>query len=91
VPRPATSRAGAFLGGATGPALFGAVVAVSGYETAWRIAALLFAIAAALVFLARRLFIADLLARPPEHPIGYGGGRHAPAHTTPPPVGPARR
>ncbi|MEQ4209358.1 MFS transporter [Actinopolymorpha sp. B17G11] len=75
-------QAGAFVGGAAGPALFGAVVAASGYETAWRVAAMLFAVAALLVIVARRMFIADLIARPPVHPIGYGGGREAPAYTT---------
>jgi predicted MFS family arabinose efflux permease len=77
-------QAGAFVGGAAGPALFGAVVAASGYETAWRVAALLFTLAATLVIVARKLFIADLIARPPLHPIGYGGGRKEPAYTTAP-------
>ncbi|MGH3489430.1 MAG: MFS transporter [Actinopolymorphaceae bacterium] len=77
-------QAGAFAGGAAGPALFGVLVDASGYETAWRVAALLFAAAATLILVARRMFIADLVARPPERPIGYGGGRNAPAYTTPP-------
>ena len=77
-------QAGAFVGGAAGPALFGAMVGASGYETAWRIAATLFAVAAILVVVARRMFIADLIARPPAQPIGYGGGRKTPAFTTPP-------
>jgi MFS family permease len=77
-------QAGAFVGGAAGPALFGAVVSASGYETAWRVAAMLFAVAATLVIVARKMFIADLVARPPAQPIGYGGGRKEPAYTTPP-------
>ena len=75
-------QAGAFVGGAAGPALFGALVGATGYETAWRAAALLFLVAALLVLLARRMFIADLVARPPVQPFGYGGGRGTPARTT---------
>ena len=77
-------QAGAFAGGATGPAVFGAVVAGLGYETAWRVAAVAFLLAAVLIIAARRMFIADLVARPPATPLGYGGGRHAPARTTTP-------
>jgi MFS family permease len=76
-------QGGAFVGGAAGPVLFGVVVGTLGYATAWRMAALLFLGAALLVLVSRRLFIADLVARPPQTPIGYGGGRGAPAHTTP--------
>lgn len=75
-------QAGAFVGGATGPVAFGAVVAAVGYETAWRVTGLIFLLAALLVVLARRMFIADLVARPPATPLGYGGGREAPAYTT---------
>jgi MFS family permease len=78
-------QAGAFVGGAAGPALFGVMVGLVGYQTAWQAATACFAVAAGLVLLARRMFIADLVARPPVHPIGYGGGRRAPARTTPPP------
>lgn len=78
-------QAGAFVGGAAGPALFGLVVGTFGYATAWRLAALLFLAAAVLVVVARRLFLADLVARPPRTPFGYGGGRDAPARTTGPP------
>lgn len=78
-------QAGAFVGGAAGPALFGVMVGLVGYQAAWQAAAACFAVAAGLVLLARRMFIADLVARPPVHPIGYGGGRRAPARTTPPP------
>ena len=77
-------QAGAFAGGAAGPVLFGIVVDAAGYEMAWRLAALLFLFAAALVMVARRMFIADLVARPPRDAIGYGGGRDAPARVTEP-------
>jgi MFS family permease len=77
-------QAGAFAGGATGPAVFGALVAGFGYEAAWRWAAVAFLLAALLVITARRMFIADLVARPPVSPLGYGGGRHVPARTTAP-------
>lgn len=76
-------QAGAFIGGAAGPVLFGIVVDAAGYEAAWRLAAGLFLVAAALILLARRIFIADLVARPPAEPFGYGGGRRSPARTTP--------
>jgi MFS family permease len=75
-------QAGAFAGGATGPLLFGLVVDAAGYETAWRFAAAAFLLAAALVLLARRMFVADLAARPPRVVIGYGGGREMPARVT---------
>jgi MFS family permease len=75
-------QAGAFMGGAAGPVMFGAAVAAAGYETAWRAAGLVFLAAALLILLARRMFIADLVARPPVHPFGYGGGRDVPARTT---------
>jgi len=78
-------QAGAFVGGAAGPAMFGVVVSEAGYETAWRLAAGLFLVAAVLVLAARRMFIADLIARPPVQPFGYGGGRSDPARTTAPP------
>lgn len=77
-------QAGAFVGGAAGPALFGVVVGVAGYERAWWAASASFLAAALLVLLARRMFTADLLARPPREPFGYGGGRVVPARTTPP-------
>ncbi|HET8717403.1 MAG TPA: MFS transporter [Nocardioidaceae bacterium] len=75
-------QAGAFAGGAAGPVLFGALVSTAGYPVAWRCAAVGFLTAASLVLLARRLFVADLEARPPARPIGYGGGRSAPRRTT---------
>lgn len=68
-------QAGAFVGGATGPALFGTLVNVTDYQTAWQVAAVVFVAAAALITVARRLFIADLVARPPTTPLRYGGTR----------------
>lgn len=81
-------QAGAFTGGAAGPALFGALAGSLGYETAWRIAALLFLVASVLIMVARRMFIADLVARPPAMPFGFGGGRRTPRRTTRPPSRP---
>lgn len=81
--QPATAsgvvQAGAFAGGAAGPLLFGLLVDAAGYRPAWQAAAITFLAASALVVLARRMFISDLLARPPREPLGYGGGRGAPA------------
>lgn len=77
-------QAGAFVGGATGPAVFGLVAETFGYAAAWRVSAALFLAAAILVLVARKLFITDLVSRPPQTPLGYGGGRDAPLHTTPP-------
>lgn len=57
-------QAGAFVGGASGPALFGLLVANTSYPIAWRVAALCMLTAACLVFLARRMFLRDLAARP---------------------------
>lgn len=79
-----TVQAGAFAGGAAGPFVFGLLVDALGYETSWRIAAGLFLAASALVVAARRMFLADLEARPPREPFGYGGGRAAPRRVTPP-------
>ncbi len=67
-------QAGAFAGGASGPALFGAAVGLLGYETAWRLSALVFVVAALLLLQARRMFISDLVTRPPAAPLRYGGG-----------------
>ncbi len=75
-------QAGAFLGGATGPLAFGYLVDLTGYATAWRIAAALFVVAALLVSVARRMFVADLVARPPREELGYGGGHRVPRHVT---------
>lgn len=57
-------QAGAFVGGACGPALFGLLVASYGYPFAWRIAAGALVIAAVLLVVARRAFVADLRQRP---------------------------
>lgn len=77
-------QAGAFVGGAAGPAVFGLVVGSMGFTVAWLMTAVLFLTAAVLVLFARRLFIADLVARPPQAPLTYGGGRGRPARTTDP-------
>ena len=68
-------QAGAFVGGASGPALFGVLVSHQGYPFAWRVAALFLLIAAGLVVLARRMFQRDLVRRPisralPPDPVG---------------------
>jgi MFS family permease len=57
-------QGGAFIGGASGPALFGLLVSHTDYPFAWRVAALFMFTAAALVWLARRMFLRDLAARP---------------------------
>lgn len=75
-------QSGAFTGGAAGPAIFGALVGLIGYEAAWRAAAALFLVAATLLLAARRVFIADLEARPPLEPIRYGAGWRTPARLT---------
>jgi predicted MFS family arabinose efflux permease len=77
-----TVQAGAFVGGAAGPFLFGLAVEALGYPTSWRVAAAVFLVAALLVVWGRRLFVADLIARPPATPFGFGGGRAAPRRTT---------
>lgn len=75
-------QSGAFFGGATGPLLFGVAVDAFGYETSWRLAAVAFFVAVALVLLSRRMFLTDLVARPPRVQLGYGGGRDRPRWTT---------
>lgn len=75
-------QAGAFFGGAAGPLVFGAAVDALGYEASWRLAALSFFAAATLVMLSRRMFLTDLVARPPRVQLGYGGGRAQPRWTT---------
>jgi MFS family permease len=59
-------QAGASVGAALGPALFGFLVATINYQVAWRSAAMLCFAAALLVLLSRRVFVADLMARPPR-------------------------
>lgn len=70
-------QAGAFLGGALGPAGFGALIPVVGFELTWVLAAASFLIAGSLVLLARRGFSADIRNRPPRSPLVIGGGRLA--------------
>lgn len=77
-------QAGAFVGGAAGPVLFGTVVGSAGYRVAWCAAAVAFVLGSMLIMMARRAFVADLVRRPPHRQIGYGGGRHHPRHLTPP-------
>lgn len=57
-------QAGAFIGGASGPALFGLLVTHMDYPFAWRITSVTLLIAAGMVLLARRMFQRDLDARP---------------------------
>jgi len=57
-------QAGAFVGGASGPALFGLLVSHTDYPFAWRVASLFLLIAAGMVFFARRMFLRDLAVRP---------------------------
>lgn len=81
-------QAGAFLGGATGPALLGLVVALAGFQAAWYVASASFVVAGVLILLARRGFRRDLEVRPPVEPFGYGGGHAQPRYTTRPPDAP---
>lgn len=62
-------QAGAFAGGAAGPVLFGLLVAVTSYPTAWRTAAAVLLVAALLLVVARRMFVNDLTRRPPRRPL----------------------
>jgi predicted MFS family arabinose efflux permease len=68
-------QAGAFVGGALGPVGFGALAAAAGFPVAWLASSGLFLLAATLVVLGRRGFAADLEARPPRSPVGWGGAR----------------
>ncbi|WP_131104268.1 MFS transporter [Ornithinimicrobium sufpigmenti] len=81
-------QAGAFLGGATGPASLGLVVSLLGFSVAWYVASASFVVSALLIMAARRGFRADLETRPPAQPFGYGGGRGEPRYTTRPPDAP---
>jgi predicted MFS family arabinose efflux permease len=60
----AAVQAGAFVGGASGPALFGLLVSHTDYPFAWRVASLFMLIASGLVLLARRMFLRDMGVRP---------------------------
>lgn len=62
-------QAGAFTGGAAGPLLFGLLVNATSYPVAWRTAAAVLFVAALLALAARRLFLADLVHRPPRRPL----------------------
>ncbi len=62
-------QAGAFTGGAIGPAAFGVVVGIAGFSVAWLVAASLMLGGGTLVLWARRMFVADLAARPPRVPL----------------------
>jgi predicted MFS family arabinose efflux permease len=57
-------QAGAFVGGALGPALFGLLVSGYGYPTAWWAAAGVLTVAAAVLVGARRMFVTDIVRRP---------------------------
>jgi MFS family permease len=62
-------QAGAFTGGALGPAVFGLLVAATSYETAWRACAAVTLLSAVLLVVARRMFVRDLTKRPPRDPL----------------------
>lgn len=81
-------QAGAFAGGALGPATYGLVVALVGFQAGWYVAAASFVLAAVLLLFARRGFLRDLRVRPPATPFGYGGGHAQPRYTTLPPEPP---
>jgi MFS family permease len=63
-------QTGAFAGGSLGPLLFGLVVSGHGYAAAWPAAMASLLIGAALLLVARRLFVADIGRRPPVRPFG---------------------
>lgn len=71
-------QAGAFVGGALGPLVLGALVEVVSFRGAWWAAGLCFVLAAVFVLLARGGFRRDLVRRPPREQFGYGGGRERP-------------
>ncbi|MCD9155067.1 MFS transporter [Aeromicrobium duanguangcaii] len=60
-------QTGAFIGGAVGPLTFGLLVEARGYDTAWWAAVVGLIVAASLLFLARRIFVTDLIRRPMTH------------------------
>jgi len=62
-------QAGAFAGGACGPAVFGLLVTATSYETAWRAVAAVTLLSALLLVVARRMFVRDLTRRPPRTPL----------------------
>lgn len=71
-------QAGAFAGGAFGPALLGALSQSAGFPVAWGVAAACFALAGLLILLSRRRFTADLLRRPPREPFRYARSKVTP-------------
>lgn len=75
-------QAGAFTGGAVGPALFGACIGWFGFQATWLVAAGAFLVAGLLVLAAMLLLRRDLVRRPPRERFGYGGGRTEPARWT---------
>lgn len=75
-------QAGAFTGGALGPALLGLIVSTVSFQGAWFAASGLFVLAFTLTMLARAGFRRDLVRRPPASPFGYGGGRRSPKYVT---------
>lgn len=60
----AAVQSGAWAGGAAGPLLFGLLVSWLGYPVSWLIAAAAMLVAAGLLMVARRIFRADVAARP---------------------------
>jgi len=64
-----TIQAGAFAGGAFGPALFGLLVASTSFETSWRVTAAVMLVSASLLVVARQMFVRDLTRRPPRTPL----------------------
>lgn len=68
-------QAGAFAGGALGPLLLGGLSATAGFPVTWAVAAGCFALAGVLTLVSRRLFVADLVARPPREPFRYARGK----------------
>lgn len=57
-------QAGAFVGGAAGPALFGILVSHTSYPVSWRVGGGFMLLAAGLLALARRQFLLDQAVRP---------------------------
>ena len=57
-------QAGGFAGGAVGPPLFGWLILSTSYETGWLAAGGALLVAAALLVIARRMFLSDLAIRP---------------------------
>lgn len=75
-------QAGAFTGGAVGPALFGACIGWFGFQATWLVASGAFLASGLMVLVAMVLLRRDLERRPPRERFGYGGGRTEPAHWT---------